>query len=610
MTSTMAKTNHPPDPSAGGPDGREPLARVPARGGRNAWLLAKVFLARLRFLAIVAAVGAAILYWDTLTQYWNKWTRPAHAHAGAGSDAEYFCPMHPQVVREHPDKCPICFMPLSKRQKADGDGPVPAGGVRRVQLSPYRVALAGVQTSEVAYQHLTKAIKTVGFVEFDERKEKHIAARVEGRIDKLYVDVTGQTVDPGEKLALLYSPKLVVTVEQLLDAQRAGKRDYVALARERLRLWGIDDQQIDDIVRASKANTHLVIRAPIHGHVIRKYQVEGKYVQEGTPLYDVADLSTVWIQAQVYEDELALLKEGLPVSATTPAFPGRVFTGKVAFIHPHLDRASRTLTVRFDMDNPDHDLRPGMYATVTLQVPLAQVDVFGRVLVEDWRDETAFAGLPAVLGAAAGPQPAAGLGPLLRAAVRQALLRQGQVLAVPESAVIDTGSRKVVYREVAAGVYEGVEVQLGPRNGFVYPVLRGLAAGERVVTAGSFLIDAETRLNPAAGSTYFGSTGAKADRAAAPPPARPSASGDEDATVKDNRARLGPEDRQLVEAQEFCAVQRGNRLGSMGVPIKVLVAGQPVFLCCEGCQEQALAHPEKTLARVKELKARIAEKGR
>jgi Cu(I)/Ag(I) efflux system membrane fusion protein len=325
-------------------------------------------------------------------------------------------------------------------------------------------------------------------------------------------------------------------------------------------------------------------------------------VQEGTPLYDVADLSTVWIQAQVYEDQLALLKEGLPVSATTEAFPGRAFTGKVAFIHPHLDRASRTLTVRFDMDNPEHELRPGMYATVTLQVPLAQLDVFSRVLVEDWRDETAVAGVPAVVGAAAGPQLNAGLGPLLRAVVRKALLQQGQVLAVPESSVIDTGSRKIVYREVSPGVYEGALVQLGPRSGFLYPVLRGLAPGERVVTAGSFLIDAETRLNPAAGSTYFGSTGAKADRAAVARQARPSASTDEDAEVKATRAKLTPEDRRLVDAQDVCPIRPGNRLGAMGAPFKVIVNGRPVFLCCSACEEEALAHPAQTLAKVEDLK--------
>jgi Cu(I)/Ag(I) efflux system membrane fusion protein len=591
----MADTNHPP-------------AQLVAGRGRNAWLLVKVFLARLRFLAIVAAIGAAIIYWDTLSQYWNKWTRPADARAEAAADAEYFCPMHPQVVREHPDKCPICFMPLSKRKKGGDERALPPGIVSRVQLSPYRVALAGVQTSEVSYQRLTKEITTVGFVEFDERKEKHIAARVEGRIDKLYVDVTGQTVEPSEKLALLYSPKLLVTVEQLLDAQRAGKSEYVRLARERLRLWDIDDPQIDEILRTGKANTHLVIRSPIHGHVIRKYQIEGKYVQEGTPLYDVADLSTVWIQAQVYEDDLALLKEGQAVNATTPAFPNRVFTGRVAFIHPHLDRASRTLTVRFDMDNPEHDLRPGMYATVKLAVPLAQVDVFTRVLTEDWRDETASAGLPAILGAVGGPRLPVGLSPLLRAGVRKALLGQGLVLAVPESSVIDTGNRKIVYREVSPGVYEGIEVQLGPRGGFAYPVLRGLQAGDRAVTAGSFLIDAETRLNPAAGSTYFGSTGGKADRAGVAHQTRPSSGTDEDADIKTNRAKLSPEDRRLVEAQEFCPIRPGNHLGSMGAPFKVVVKGRPIFLCCSSCEEAALAHPDQTLAKVEQLKRKARSK--
>src|SRR5262249_20116648 len=134
--------------------------------------------------------------------------------------------------------------------------------------------------------------------------------------------------------------------------------------------------QIDDLLRTGRPLTHVTIRSPMSGHVLRKYQVEGEYVEEGARLYDVADLSGVWIEAQVYEDELAFLQEGLPVRATTKAFPNRVFRGKVAFLYPHLDAATRTLRVRFDMDNPDHALRPGMYAGVQLDVPLTQLPPF------------------------------------------------------------------------------------------------------------------------------------------------------------------------------------------------------------------------------------------
>src|SRR5581483_12503518 len=171
------------------------------------WLYVKT--ARLRFIAVLVAVGGVIAYWDTLKAYYEKWARPAATHAAAGSDLEFWCPMHPTVVRDHPDKCPICAMPLSKRKKGEksDDDALPPGVISRVQLSPYRIALAGLQTTEIGYRPLTKEIRTVGFVEFDERRLTRITARVTGksRIDKLYVNVTGQMIHAGDPVADLYS---------------------------------------------------------------------------------------------------------------------------------------------------------------------------------------------------------------------------------------------------------------------------------------------------------------------------------------------------------------------------------------------------------------------
>jgi membrane fusion protein, copper/silver efflux system len=545
----------------------------------KAWLFFGVVQARLRFILILAAVGGTILYWSTLQAYYEKWTRPIFGEAAAASsDSEFWCPMHPTIVRDHPDKCPICGMPLSKRKKGDAteaNEALPPGVTSRVQLTPYRVALAGIQTVAVDYQPLSREITTVGSVEFDERKLARISARLPGksRIEKLYANVTSQIVQKGDPLALLYNPDLVSAVDNLLEARQGNNKRIEGLIRDKLRLWGIDDDQVEQIVRAGKPVTHLTLRSPISGHILRKYQVEGDTVEEGARLYDVVNLSTVWIEAQVYEDELAFLKEGLAVSATTRAFPNREFQGKLTFIHPHLDAATRTLRVRFDMDNPDHSLRPGMYTNVTLQVPATQLNL-----------------LP----------PDAG-------AKQKQAHQKGLVLAVPERSVIDTGSRKIVYRETEPDVYDGVEVELGPRCGAFYPVVRGLRPGDKVATAGSFLIDAETRLTGGVASTYFGASGGAqgGDRHSAATAARPSLTRDEEDKVQAALAKLNTEDRRFVEDQRYCPVL-GTRLGAMGIPVKLLLQEQLVFLCCKACIREAQGNPQATLAKVAERKTKAS----
>ena len=271
------------------------------------WQVLKVLQARLRFVAILVAVGALIGFWDTINNYYEKWTRPLYGtHEAADSSLEYFCPMHPFIVRDTPkEKCPICHMDLARRKKGSANPePLPAGTVSRVQLSPYRIVLAGVESTEVNYLPLTKEIVTFGTVEFNETKQRRITARQKGRIVKLFVNYTGQMVDKGEELAVLdvrYSPELNVTLEDLLRARKNGNKELEEMSRKRLELWDIGEEQVQEFLRTGKVGTQLTIRAPIKGHVIRKYQREGNYVDEGMPLYDVDDLDTVWIEAQVYE---------------------------------------------------------------------------------------------------------------------------------------------------------------------------------------------------------------------------------------------------------------------------------------------------------------------
>jgi RND family efflux transporter MFP subunit len=442
----------------------------------------------------------------------------------------------------------------------------------------------------VDFVPLSKEITAVGYVEFNERGQKTVPARVAGRLDVLHVSETGRLVDEDDPLAEMYSPELVVTVTNLLDARRRGNEAFLQDARTRLARFGIDDKQIDDILATGETTIHLTIRSPIKGHVIQKYVREGQYVEVGSPLYDLADLSTVWIEAQIYEEDMAFLPLGhtetgavpedrrLRVTATTGAFPGAEFEGRLSFIYPHVDQETRTVTVRFEHDNPGHKLRPGSTATVSLKVPPKDVPV----LVES---------------TSVSPEA-------------RELLEQGRVLAVPEGAIIDTGNQRIVYRETSNGVYEGLKVELGPKmtgegNVVYYPVLAGLKPGDKVVTAGSFLVDAETRLNPAAGSIYFGGSGgaqtAQSDRTI-----RPSTPVDVDATVATGLAQLAAADRSEAEAQRYCPILEESRLGSMGRPVKLRLEGVTVFVCCEACRKKAVANPSKTLAKVERLKERTA----
>ncbi len=209
-----------------------------------------VNLARLRFIFILIAIGLVIVYWDTLAAHYDRWTRKADEKKTAASDIEYFCPMHPTVVRDNPkDKCPICFMPLSKRKKGEAnEESLPPGIVSRVQLSPYRVVLAGVQTWRVSYVPLSKHITAVGYVEFNERELRQVTARVKGRLDRLAVNETGQMVHEGEELGSLYSPELVSTIQNLLVARQSKSVELERSARSRLKLWGVADEQIDEII--------------------------------------------------------------------------------------------------------------------------------------------------------------------------------------------------------------------------------------------------------------------------------------------------------------------------------------------------------------------------
>jgi Cu(I)/Ag(I) efflux system membrane fusion protein len=340
----------------------------------------------------------------------------------------------------------------------------------RVEMSPEAMAAAGVATARVEKAKLEHVLRAVGTIEPDERTLVHIASRVAGRLDRLYLDFTGQTVRRGAPVFEIYSPELVTSQRELLlaadnlsRARASGDHAYIesaesllASSRERLSRWGFSGDQVAEIERKRKPETEMVYRSPVSGTVIQKTAVTGQYVTEGQDLYVLADLTHVWLAVQVYEYELGNIRIGAPVRATVTSFPGREFLGRVAFVDPVLDPATRTGRLRVEIPNPDGLLKPGMFANAELGSGLAEG------------------------------------------------------LAVPKSAVIDTGARQIVYVRTGPTAFAAREVRLGATAGNRVAVLSGLAEGEEVVAAAGFLIDAQSQLATGASVQWGGATEVRA----------------------------------------------------------------------------------------------------
>ncbi len=328
-----------------------------------------------------------------------------------------------------------------------------------VHISPERQQLIGVRFGTVAKQPLQKVIRTVGRIETDEKRIGIVSPKIGGWIEELYVDFTGRFVRAGEPLLTIYSPELVATQEEYLLALTA-KRDWAKSpfaeiaeggnllaesARRRLRLWDISDAQIQALEENREPKKTLTLYSPFTGHVLEKMVNKGQFVDAGMALFKIADLSVVWLIADIYEYELPAIRLGQAATIRMAYFPGESFTGKAIYIYPTLDPQTRTARVRYEFANPQGKLKPEMFTTVEI------------------------------------------------------LVRLGERLAVPEGAVIDTGVRQVVIVDRGAGTFEPREVRLGVQAGEVFEVLVGLAAGERVVTSANFLIDSESKLKEAVG---------------------------------------------------------------------------------------------------------------
>lgn len=340
----------------------------------------------------------------------------------------------PQETAQMPEEVPTVEIPLDKQQ------------------------MIGVKTVEAIVKPFEKNIRTVGRVEYDETKLATINTKVEGWIEKLYVDYTGRYVKRGEPLAEIYSPELYATQQELINALKwkgsanADQNEQVEqflskdagavieAARTRLKLWDITDEQLKKIEETKTPLRTLKIYSPVNGYVVEKMAIAGMRVMPGEKLFDIADLSTVWVIADIYEYELPFIKEGLPAKLSLSYYPNKEFSSKIEYVYPSLADKTRTVKIRFSNQNSDNELKPQMFTNVEIKIAL------------------------------------------------------GNKLSIPQDAIIDTGTRQIVYVDKGEGYFEPREIKIGLRADEMVEVIAGLKEGEKVAASGTFLIDSEAVL--------------------------------------------------------------------------------------------------------------------
>lgn len=342
-------------------------------------------------------------------------------------------------------------MPMKDMVPMPGMSGAPSGAV---VVPAVMRQLIGVRSAPVTYASLGQEIRAVGTVGYDERGLTQVTVKTSGWVREVFVDSIGRPVHKGAPLFTLYSPDLLATQDEYLLAVKmqgqlatsplaevkANAASLVTSSRERLHLWDVTDLQIATLERRGTAEPVLTVYAPSSGIVLKRDALPGKYVEPGTTLYEVADLSTIWISADIYESEVAAVRLKQPVLVTFAAYPGETFRGNVSYVYPSLNTDTRTVRVRVELPNPGLKLKPGMYGNVTLQTDAVHT------------------------------------------------------LVVPKEAVLETGLRQLVFMDRGQGRYEPASVKLGRRSQDDVEVLEGLTAGDRIVTSANFLLDAESKL--------------------------------------------------------------------------------------------------------------------
>ncbi|GMV83339.1 MAG: hypothetical protein AMXMBFR7_45230 [Planctomycetota bacterium] len=478
---------------------------------------------------------------------------------GPKAQTVWTCSMHPQVRLPNPGKCPICEMPLIQADAGGG-----GEGDPMLKLSEHARAMASVQTAHVVKRKLSKEIRAVGMIQFNETALATVTTRVDGYVERLFVDYTGMAVEKADHLVEIYSPDLVVAQKELLLAvETPDNARLVEASRLKLRRWEITDAQIEELLKTRKIEERMTIYSPVKGTVVEKMVVEKSSVKAGDALYRLANLESLWVHLDIYEFEYAWVQYGQLVDITAEAYPGESFKGMVTFVSPTLNESTRTIRVRVNVTNTDGRLKPGMFVSARIRVPLlsdghaAPTGVEGRFncpmhpeVLKDGPGKCDLCGMdlkqispahgrhqgerytcpmhPEVLQDQPGNCPKCGMKlekdvhqetwicemcphvksdkpgncPDCGMKLTKAPLVGDEILAVPSTAVLDSGLNKLVYVERGKGEFEPVKVTLGPRASVseggksqeFYPVLSGLKEHDAVAVRGNFLIDSQVQI--------------------------------------------------------------------------------------------------------------------
>jgi len=379
----------------------------------------------------------------------------------------YTCSMHPFIIKDKPGSCPICGMELIKKidnTPADRSTLTPeqkkqADMLGHVSMSATQRIMANVATIEAKKDILSKEINAVGIVQYDQSRQAKATAWIAGRIDQLNVNTVGAIVSKDKPVAEVYSPDLIATQQEYLLAVKSREQlknspipsisqngdGLVTSARQRLMLFGVKESQIADLEKTGKPNIRLPIYTPISGIVIEKMVQQGQYVNVGEVLFNIADLSHVWVEVEVYENEFPNIHLGQHVEIRSQSFPGKPFSGKISYIYPFLDPKTRTVKARVEMPNPGMKLKPDMFVNAIIKIPL------------------------------------------------------GSAIVLPVTAVMDSGKRQVVWVESSPGMFEPRDVQVGQRTDDKIQIMSGIKTGDKVAVSGSYLIDSESQLKGGGG---------------------------------------------------------------------------------------------------------------